>query len=90
MNNISIREYSAAHTTSSINSHYCDGISLTHGNPRSHIWIYSTDNDFYCHCPCGKDSRSLFVGSDYYCDYFVTIILERQPIWLNLRLISLV
>ena len=57
-----------------INSHYCDGIGLTHGNPRSHIWTFicgSTDSYLYSCCPCGsKDPRTppSFVGSDYYCE----------------------
>ena len=64
----------AAHTTSSINSHYSDGISLTHGNPRSHIWTFmagTTDNYLYSNCPCGSKypkTPPLFVGSDYYCE----------------------
>ena len=64
----------AAHTTSNINSHYSDGISLTHGNPRSHIWTFmagSTDSYLSSQCPCGsKDTRTppSFVGSDYYCE----------------------
>ena len=64
----------AAHTNSSINSHYSDGISLTHGNPRSHIWTFmsgTTDNYLYSNCPCGSKyprAPPLFVGSDYYCE----------------------
>ena len=58
-------------STSSINSHYCDGISLTHGNPRRHIWTFTTDNYLYSRCPCSmSDPRTppSFVGSDYYCE----------------------
>ena len=61
-------------STGSINSHYCDGISLTHGNPRNHIWTFicgTTDNYLYSRCPCGsKDPRTppSFVGNDYYCE----------------------
>ena len=64
----------AHHTTSSINSHYSDGISLTHGNPRSHIWTFmagSFDNHSHSSCPCGSiDPKTppSFVGSDYYCE----------------------
>ena len=63
----------AEHTTSSINSYYSDGISLTHGNPRRHIWTFmvgSTDNYLYSRCPCSKDPQTPppFVGSDYYCE----------------------
>ena len=61
-------------STGNINSHYCDGISLTRGNPRRHIWTFicgTTDNYLYSRCPCGsKDPRTppSFVGSDYYCE----------------------
>ena len=63
---------------SAIDKAYVDGVSITHGNPRKHIWTYaaglvetmdSTYDDF--HCPCsssaGKQPPS-FVGSDYYCE----------------------
>ena len=64
----------AHHTTSSINSHYSDGISLTHGNPRSHIWTFmagSFDSYVHSNCPCGSKQPQTppsFVGSDYYCE----------------------
>ena len=64
----------AHHTTSNINSHYSDGISLTHGNPRSHIWTFmagSSDRYVYSQCPCGSlgpKTPPSFVGSDYYCE----------------------
>ena len=58
-----------------INSAYVDGVSLTHGNPRSHIWTFiagSGSDNQYNRCPCGigqyaKPAPS-FVGSDYYCE----------------------
>ena len=64
----------AIHTTSSINSYYSDGISLTHGNPRRHIWTFicgSTDNYYFSYCPCSStDPRTppSFVNNDYYCE----------------------
>ena len=58
----------------SIDDVYVDGVSITHGNPRKHIWtlaaaVVETVSDN--HCPCnspgvGKQPPS-FVGSDYYC-----------------------
>ena len=60
-------------TSTDINSPYIDGISLTHGNPRNHIWSllsgYSGISTNYC--PCGSNNpRSVpsFVGSHYYCE----------------------
>ena len=59
-----------------INTYYADGVSLTHGNPREHIWtLMSGGNDrssyHYNKCPCGSADPSpapSFVGSDYYCE----------------------
>jgi len=60
----------------SINDVYVDGISITLGNPRKHVWTYATglsDNGDYprYNCPCahisGPDPPS-FVGDHYYCE----------------------
>ena len=60
-------------TSKNINSPYIDGSSLTHGNPRKHIWSllsgYSSIGGNYC--PCASNipySAPSFVGSDYYCE----------------------
>ena len=62
----------------SINSYYVDGISITHGNSRGHIWTYAAglqENSIYVNgqheCPCANESRQKqpsFVGSDYFCE----------------------
>ena len=60
----------------SIDTYYVDGLSITHGNPRQHIWTYAigfTDNGNFprSNCPCatipGRTSPS-FVGNNYYCE----------------------
>ena len=65
----------------SINDNYVDGISLTHGNLRHHIWTFAAalDEDTSSfpqyNCPC-TDTRNqnratsppAFVGNDYFCD----------------------
>ena len=57
-----------------INTYYIDGVSLTHGNPREHIWtLISGQNDrsrYVSKCPCGDGSylAPSFVGSEYYCE----------------------
>ncbi|XP_065901527.1 uncharacterized protein [Dysidea avara] len=62
----------------SLNGYYVDGLSITHGNPRQHIWTYANglydgladDNDQY-NCPCAPGSEfspSPFVGTNYYCE----------------------
>ena len=63
-----------------INDVYVDGLSLTHGNPREHIWTFAVaindvDGQQYPEylCPCTQTGSSAitippFVGNDYTCD----------------------
>ena len=56
-----------------INSHYVDGISLTHGYPRNHIWTFVVGANEYNlnNCPCSSEkpaNMQSFVGSDYFCE----------------------
>ena len=53
-----------------------DGVSITLGNPRKHVWTYATgfsdDGNFAgynCHCAAvpGPDPPT-FVGNHYYCE----------------------
>ena len=61
-------------TGGTINTPYTDGVSLTYGNPRKHIWTLmsgGTGSGFYNRCPCGttnSQSAPSFVGSNYYCE----------------------
>ena len=61
----------------SINSHYVDGISLTHGqNPRKHIWTFVAALDEVgthpsYNCPCTNvhitsPQPPTFIGNDYF------------------------
>ena len=60
----------------SIDGVYVDGVSITLGSPRKHVWTYavgSSDNYDYgcCNCPCALyrgPSPPAFVGNDYYCE----------------------
>ena len=64
-----------------INFHYVDGLSLTRGNPRQHVWTYiagvKEDNSitgqglYTCPCQTGSHQTNmipLFIGNDYYCE----------------------
>ena len=78
-----------------INEVYVDGISITYGSPRKHIWtlaagLYETEkhnSNCPCNSPAGAQPPS-FVGSDYYCesaDYsnpvsFKTLYSD-DPLW---------
>ena len=64
----------------SIDSNYVDGVSLTHGNPRQHIWTFAAGlhedasrPDLNCPCthtPTASQATPppAFVGEDYFCD----------------------
>ena len=52
-----------------INSAYVDGVSITHGNPRQHIWTFAAAGrgDRICD-PCRDETRPVSVGNDFFCD----------------------
>ena len=62
-----------------IDDRYVDGVSLTYGNPRQHIWTFASAIDEYPHfsdskCRCSNvtERRPInipsFVGNDYFCE----------------------
>ena len=59
-----------------IDSVYVDGVSLTHGSPRQHIWTFAVALERISEgglassaCPCQNVlSPPLYVGEDYFCD----------------------
>lgn len=58
-----------------VKGNYVDGVSITQGKDRKHIWTYaagvSEDYPFESGCPCNKgNTRSApsFVGNHYYCE----------------------
>ena len=55
--------------TGSIDYNYVDGLSITYGNPRQHIWTYAVGrhDNRVTYCPCGGQTPS-FVGNNYYCE----------------------
>ena len=83
------------YNTRSIDTYYVDGLSITHGNPRQHIWSYAvglTDNGNYrgYNCPCAAIPGSAppsFVGSNYYCEsgtgssYSIHTYYFSDPLW---------
>ena len=81
--------------TLSIDTYYVDGLSITHGNPRQHIWTYAvglTDNGNYptYNCPCAVipgQAPPSFVGNNYYCEsgagatYSYSAYYLSDPLW---------
>ena len=61
-----------------LDSYYVYGVSVTHGQPRSHIWTFAsglTEGGYNSNnCPCSDPSSSAnqyppsFVGDNYYCE----------------------
>jgi len=60
----------------SIDTTYVDGVSITLGNPRKHVWTYVSGNSDHnnvptSNCPCAPvpgPSPPSFVGEHYYCE----------------------
>jgi hypothetical protein len=77
--------------SSSIDSPFVDGVSLTHVFPRQHIWTFAAARDEVSgYCPCNNISpRSpppAFVGSDHFCDassatYAGCYFCTDNPLW---------
>ena len=67
-------------THNDINSYYVDGVSITRGSPRQHVWTLMAgvkdaylDYDGRYNCPCSEGSLQnstlqSFIGNDYFCE----------------------
>ena len=74
---------------------YVDGISITSGNPRKHVWTYAvglSDDHNYpnVNCPCAKYPGSdppPYVGYHYYCEsgnsgtFDTSVLYNKDPLW---------
>ena len=60
----------AINTTKTIDKPYVDGLSITYGSPRHHVWTYAVGHIHRCLChPNNAASQPpSFVGQHYYCD----------------------
>ena len=80
--------------TNGIDGVYVDGISITHGHPRKHIWTYAAGisqdyNNNRFTCPCAVYPGTVppsFVGNDYHCESGNTYSWTAQwytsdPLW---------
>ena len=80
-------------TNPTIDTFYVDGVSLTHGNPRQHIWTFASANDEVTghppsNCPCTHTPTASqaapppeYVGNDYFCDTGSSGTRSQQPIF---------
>ena len=72
---LAFRNYHRRYRTT-IDGGYVDGVSVTHGSPRQHIWTFAAgltegDPTLIISCPCDTsiDIRvPPFVGEDYFCE----------------------
>ena len=77
-----------------INSHYVDGVSLTHDSPRQHIWTFMAGNsekgNSHHNCPCNQGTTQTvqsFIGNNYFCEsgnpyvYTQTKLYTADPLW---------
>jgi hypothetical protein len=56
-----------------IEGHYLDGVSVTHGasGSRTHIWSLGADHHSVVRCPCHDSNRDIpspQIGDNYFCD----------------------
>ena len=59
-----------ATVSGNINSHYVDGVSITRGSPRQHVWTFIngwSDSYDYAHCNCNQQPQA-FIGYNYFCE----------------------
>ena len=78
-----------------LNGYYVDGLSVTHGDPRSHIWTFASGlskdvNHTRSNCPCALHAGPAappFVGQDYFCesgvsgDFELGVWYLDDPLW---------
>uniref|UniRef100_A0A1X7SQN7 Fibrinogen C-terminal domain-containing protein n=1 Tax=Amphimedon queenslandica TaxID=400682 RepID=A0A1X7SQN7_AMPQE len=53
-----------------INANYLDGVSITRGSPRQHVWSFIAEYS-QTHCPCAtgnSESVRSFMGSNWFCE----------------------
>ena len=80
----------------SINNSYVDGVSITRGSSRQHVWTFasgSSDTDMESDdiCPCSSGSLPVqsFIGSHYFCESgnheasgdVKNILYTSDPLW---------
>ena len=64
-----------------IDDAYVDGLSITRGSPRKHIWSYAAG---ISGCDCYNNSQNhnlTFVGNDYFCEQSNTNVEENEVAW---------
>jgi hypothetical protein len=82
-------------SSSSIDENYLDGVSITRGSPREHVWSFgsgfSSSSDvtvaFRCTCDGGPSNAPSFVNSNNFCESGASgnpvneIFYDANPLW---------
>uniref|UniRef100_A0A1X7TJ36 Fibrinogen C-terminal domain-containing protein n=2 Tax=Amphimedon queenslandica TaxID=400682 RepID=A0A1X7TJ36_AMPQE len=73
-----------------INSYYVDGVSITRGSPRQHVWSFLAER-YQTDCPCASgSSKSVrsFMGTNWFCESgnpstssYSNILYTSDPLW---------
>uniref|UniRef100_A0A1X7UUM5 Fibrinogen C-terminal domain-containing protein n=1 Tax=Amphimedon queenslandica TaxID=400682 RepID=A0A1X7UUM5_AMPQE len=83
----------ALHNNNGINSPYVDGVSITRGSPRQHVWSLITGKSESTNsrsCPCNNGSSVSVppsIGNNYFCEsgfsasYPFNILYTSDPLW---------
>ncbi len=80
-----------------IDSYYVDGVSITQGYPREHVWtlitgLWSNQSFTADNCPCNtppgpSTDVTSFIGNDYFCESgnpnsgWSLILYSNDPLW---------
>jgi hypothetical protein len=64
-----------------INKPYVDGVSITHGSPRQHIWSMATLGPRCESCNPSPAGLPSFVGQDYFCDGKANTFQPADQLW---------
>ena len=87
--------FNVGSSSPSLDNGYVEGISITIGNPRKHVWTYAVglhDNTNYAasNCPCARNPGTAppsFVGEYYYCEsgntgpHDINQYYTEDPLW---------
>lgn len=80
-------------TSSTLNGTYVDGVSITHGNIRQHIWTFAAgyrENEYApSSCPCARNDHAFtgqvppFIMNNYFCEsaHRESRIIAEDPLW---------
>ena len=66
---------------------YVDGISVTYGHPRNHIWTFAATRESRGTCPCITDRTAApsFVNGAHFCEVGISndgsTFLDGNPLW---------